>query len=78
MGMGFWLAGYESRFAARATRPLLNQTSVKPSVNRSSVCYGLRMPGLSGHDTLQRSAAATLIFMLQLRAPNWLDLRLTV
>jgi hypothetical protein len=51
---------------------------VKPSVNRSSVCYGFRMPGLSGHDTLQRSAAATLIFMLQLRAPNWLDLRLTV
>jgi hypothetical protein len=33
--------------------------------------------GLSGLDTLQRSAAATLIFMLQLRAPNWLDLKVT-
>jgi hypothetical protein len=59
----------------------LNQTLAE-SVHRSAFAINLTMLGLSGLDTLQRSAAATLIFMLQLRepprAPNWLDLKLTV
>lgn len=40
-------------------RSLSIRPSVKLSVNRSSVCYSLRLLDLSGLDTLQRSAAAT-------------------